>query len=354
MKSTIDYYIDQLINHTNLFDSNINTFDSEKTLDFTNEVILITGAAGTIGEELFRQLTGCQYQKIILVDIAESALYNLSIEFQKQITDAIVFKVANLNDFASIKHIFETYKPTMVFHCAAYKHVPLMEVNPYEAVKTNILATKELADLSTKHQVETFVFISSDKAVEPTSIMGMTKNIAEQYLNNITSDPKTKFTITRFGNILGSSGSVLPVFLKQIELNLPVTITSKDMTRFFIGKQKACQLILESTRIKNLKNNTLIFSKSQPVKISDLAKSVISISKKENLTIEVTGIRSGEKMHETMISVNETLAFTEHPDIFLIEDKKKSAKKIADFKSLENITPNLSTQEVESILRAFL
>ncbi|MCH4553825.1 polysaccharide biosynthesis protein [Aestuariibaculum lutulentum] len=354
MNYSIDYYIDQLINHTNIFDTNINNFNANKTFDFSEETILITGAAGTIGKELFNQLIKCSYKKIILVDIAESALHNLSIDFETQLTSSVVFKITNINDRASVEYLFKTYKPTIVFHCAAYKHVPLMETHPYEAIKTNILATKQISDFAINYNVKTFVFISSDKAVEPTSIMGMTKNISEQYLRQITPSSNIQFIITRFGNILGSNGSVLPVFLRQIELNSALTITDNSMTRYFIGKEKACQLILESTCLKNSKNNTLTFKTSQAVKILDLAKAIISISKRSDLKIEVSGVRSGEKMLETMIAESELLTPTNHPEIFQIEHKKKSTKQIVDFKSLENISPESSTQEIKSILKKLL
>ncbi|WMI65141.1 polysaccharide biosynthesis protein [Aestuariibaculum sp. YM273] len=352
MNNSIDFYIDQLINHTDVFNANINDFEAGKVFDFSEETILITGAAGTIGKELFQQLIPCTFKKVILIDIAESALYNLSIEFTEHINHKIELRVCNINDKASIKHIFSTYNPTMVFHCAAYKHVPLMEINPYEAVKTNIIATKLLADLSAQRDVKKFVFVSSDKAVAPISIMGITKHIAEQYLDSLESN--TEFIITRFGNILGSNGSVLPVFLKQIELNLSLTITDKDMTRYFIGQQKACQLILESTILNKLKNKTLSFKNNSPISIYKLAKSVISISKKDDIIIKVTGVRSGEKLHEIMVDTNESTEPTSHPDIFQIKNKKKPAKQIADFKYLKKITPNTSTLDAEIILRKYL
>lgn len=354
MNHSIDYYINQLIYHTDLFDSRIHNFNPNQTFDFSNETILITGAAGTIGQELFKQLLNCTYKKIILIDIAESGLHELLITFRSQLTDAVVFKIININDKLAVEHIFQLHQPTVVFHCAAYKHVPMMETNAYEAVKTNILATKTLVDVSTENHVSKFVFISSDKAVDPINIMGITKHIAEQYLEAKSKLSPTEFIITRFGNILGSNGSVLPVFLKQITLNLPLTITDKSMTRFFITKEKACQLILESILFNANNFSALSFLNNRPVKISELAKHVISISEKENVKIEISGIRSGEKLHEIMVSKTESSIATNHPDIFRIINKKKSATRAADFKSLENISPFSSIQDIESILRAFL
>jgi FlaA1/EpsC-like NDP-sugar epimerase len=213
--------------------------------NFNNETILITGAAGSIGSELVKQLIDNNYKKLILVDIAESPLYSLIKDLEFKNTGKIDFIILNIKNKKSIKQLFKKHKPTLVFHTAAYKHVPLMENNPYEAIKLNIFGTKLLAKLSVKHKVKKFIFISTDKAVNPISVMGMSKYIAEKHLKYLSLKEKTEFIITRFGNIIGSNGSVLPLFKKQLETGNAITVTSKTISRYFINKYKACHLILE-------------------------------------------------------------------------------------------------------------
>ena len=237
----------------------------------------------------------------------------------------------------------------MVFHAAAYKHVPLMEDNAYEAVKLNILATKILADLSMLYGVKKFIFISTDKAVNPISIMGMSKRIAETYLNYLSSKKKTIFSITRFGNILGSSGSVLPIFLKQIELGKSLTVTDTETTRFFINKAKACRLILEIASWHKPSNNLFTFNMGSPIKVINLAKVLISLTAKNN-AIEIVGLRPGEKVHEEIVSKEETLESTTHIDIFKVIPKAVRSNKTVTLQELKLITPTMANNEIKSIL----
>lgn len=268
-------HIKQLINDSGLIHSNGKLKKSYPKLNLSNETILITGAAGSIGSELTKQLLHCNYKKLILIDIAESPLFELQQELKEK-SDNIEFIILNIVEKESLSHLFKKHKPTLIFHTAAYKHVPLMEYNPYEAVKLNIIATKLLADLSILHAAEKFVFISTDKAVNPISTMGMTKRIAERYLLSLNSENKTKFIINRFGNIFGSNGSVVPLFISQINSGTPITVTSKDMSRYFICKHKACSLILKIATFNTMDASMLTFNMGNPIKILDLARVLTS------------------------------------------------------------------------------
>src|SRR5690606_36049767 len=197
-------------------------------------IIFITGAAGSIGSELARKVSKYNYKKLILIDSAESSLYNIEQEFNQQGVVNFVAIIADIRDNNRMEQLFDVYKPKIVFHAAAYKHVPLMESNPYEAVSVNIIGTKNIASLSVKYSVNKFIFISTDKAVNPTNVMGATKRIAELYVNCLKGKGQTKFITTRFGNVLGSNGSVIPLFKKQIEAGGPITVTHKDITRYFM------------------------------------------------------------------------------------------------------------------------
>jgi FlaA1/EpsC-like NDP-sugar epimerase len=320
------------------------------------DTILITGAAGSIGSELARQLVSSSYKRLILVDIAESPLYSVFKEFEHEDVSKIEFLLLNITEKDSVEYLFETYKPTLIFHAAAYKHVPLMEEHPYEAIKTNILATVLLADLSIKYNVKKFIFISTDKAVNPISVLGMSKNIAENYLTYLSQKNVTDFSITRFGNILGSNGSVLPLFIKQIEAGLPLTITSKTVTRYFINKKKACHLILQIATFNRYRSGIFTFNMGKPIKVIDLAKSLISIYEKHNETIKIkiTGLRPGEKLHEAMIWDEEELLPTENKDILLVNNKNKLEYKSLDFNPLINVTPYHSPQDIKAVLLKYI
>ncbi|WP_052825930.1 SDR family NAD(P)-dependent oxidoreductase [Neotamlana nanhaiensis] len=321
--------------------------------NFTEEVILITGAAGSIGSALAKQLTNSTYKKLVLVDIAESPLYELIKDLENQNTLNMEFVILNITDEASLKKVFEKYKPTILFHAAAYKHVPLMESNPFEAVKLNIFGTKLLADLAITFKVKKFIFISTDKAVNPISIMGLTKLIAEHYLNFLSENKNTKFLITRFGNILGSNGSVVPLLKKQIDFNLPLTVTNKEISRYFISKESACALILKIAETEN-SSNTFTFNMGEPIKIIDLAKRMIHLAKlNENYPIKITGLRPGEKLNEEIINNYEKLNPSKNPDIFIVENSKRKIKPI-DFSKLNQMDLALSAKEIKDILYSLL
>ncbi|MFG6686995.1 SDR family NAD(P)-dependent oxidoreductase [Mariniflexile sp. HNIBRBA6329] len=348
--------IKQLIVDSGLIHSKEKTEKPFQHFNFENETILITGAAGSIGSELARHLLVCNYKKLILIDIAESPLYNLIKEFENEDSNKIDCILLNINETDSVEYLFKTNKPTIIFHAAAYKHVPLMENHPYEAVKTNILATKLLADLAIKYEVKKFIFISTDKAVNPINVMGISKHIAENYIIELAEKSETQFSITRFGNIIGSNGSVLPLFIKQIDSGLPLTITSKTITRYFIDKHKACNLILKIATFNKLDENVFTFNMGEPIKLIDLANCLIELyaNKHTKTDIKITSLRLGEKHEEDIISKNELLVATSDKDILMVKRKNNKPYKKSDFSNLINITPYQSSETIKNILLSYI
>ena len=288
--------------------------------DVNNKIILVTGAAGSIGSEISRQLSLYKFKQLILVDQAESDLYALQQELLQQGVQNFTAIVADVRDKKRMELLFQEFLPQKVFHAAAYKHVPLMESNPYEAVKINVFGTKVLADLSLKFNVERFVMVSTDKAVNPTNVMGATKRVAEMYINCLSAKSKTtKFTITRFGNVLGSNGSVIPLFKKQIEKGGPLSVTHKDITRFFMTIPEACRLVLEAGTMGE-GGEIYIFDMGKSVKIYDIAKKMIHLSGlkyPEDIDIEITGLRPGEKLYEELLANGENTVSTYHDKIMI-------------------------------------
>ncbi|WP_052823395.1 SDR family NAD(P)-dependent oxidoreductase [Neotamlana sedimentorum] len=348
MNSITSNRIDDLLLNSDVFSNTIN--ENIVQHNFCNETILITGAAGSIGSGLVKQLIHSTFKKLILVDIAESPLYNLIKSLENTNTRKVEFFILNITNKSGLVNLFKKYKPTIIFHAAAYKHVPLMENNPLEAIHLNIFGTQLLADLAVDFKVKKFVFISTDKAVNPISIMGFTKLIAENYLKYISENKNTNFYITRFGNVLGSNGSVVPVFKKQIESGLPLTITNEEITRYFIQKETACELILKIALTEE-SSNSFTFNMGEPIKILDLAKRMIHLSKlNKNYPIKFTSLRPGEKLTEEIISNSENLIPTKNPDIFIIENLKTALKPI-DFLKLKQLDSNFSVQEIKTILK---
>jgi FlaA1/EpsC-like NDP-sugar epimerase len=270
--------------------------------DILNKTVMVTGAAGSIGSEIVRQLTQFNPKMIILYDIAETPLYNLEIELKESLKfDNFKTIIGNVLDRERLNYIISRYNPSIIYHAAALKHVPMMEINPYEAVKTNVFGTKNLVELAIEHNTEKFVFISTDKAVNPTNVMGATKRVAEiltkAYYNKYN---KTKFIITRFGNVLGSNGSVIPRFREQIEKGGPITITHPEVTRYFMTIPEACRLVLEAASMGK-GGEIFMFDMGKLIKILDLAKKMIKLSGLElgkDIQIVYTGLRPGEKLYE--------------------------------------------------------
>jgi FlaA1/EpsC-like NDP-sugar epimerase len=285
-----------------------------------DKVVFVTGAAGSIGSEITRQLASCNLKLLVLIDQAESPLYDLQQELLQNGAENFIAIVADVRDYKRMKEIFNEFKPQKVFHAAAYKHVPLMEKSPYEAIKINICGTKNIADLSVAFNVERFVMISTDKAVNPTNVMGATKRAAEMYVSCLSEEKTTtKFTITRFGNVLGSNGSVIPLFKKQIENGGPLTVTHKEITRFFMTIPEACRLVLEAGTM-GVGGEIYIFDMGRSVKIFDLAKRMISLSGlkyPEDIDIKITGLRPGEKLFEELLANGENTIKTYHEKIMI-------------------------------------
>ena len=297
----------------------------------SGKVVMITGAAGSIGSELVKQVSPFNPQKLILVDQAESPIYDLDIDIRskygEQLTEVVV---ADVRNNSRMKSVFKEYRPKIVFHAAAYKHVPLMETNPTEAVRTNVQGTKTLVDLSSEYEVEKFIMISTDKAVNPTNIMGASKRIAEIYAQAANEHSNTKFITTRFGNVLGSNGSVIPLFRKQITEGGPVTVTHKDITRFFMTIPEACQLVIEAGNMGE-GGEIFIFDMGKSVKIMDMAKKMIALSGLElgtDIQIKVTGLRPGEKLFEELLASEENTVKTHHNKIMIAKVRESNFEKI--------------------------
>ena len=282
--------------------------------------ILVTGAAGSIGSGLALQILHYQPKELVLFDQAESPLHELGLSIKDLAHESKVEKViGDIRNKERLRKVFETFHPQIVFHSAAYKHVPLMEENPSEAILTNVFGSKNLADIANEFGVESFILISTDKAVNPTNVMGASKRIAEMYCQSFDAHSKTKFITTRFGNVLGSNGSVIPIFKKQIENGGPIRITHKEINRFFMTIPEACQLVLEATSF-GAGGEIYLFDMGQPVKILDLAKNMIRLSGLEpekDIEIEFIGLRPGEKIFEELLANEENSLPTHHEKILV-------------------------------------
>jgi FlaA1/EpsC-like NDP-sugar epimerase len=295
-----------------------------------DKTVLISGAAGSIGSEIVRQVLTFNPKRVIILDQAETPLHHLSLELEKIHSKSKIHNViADVRNKEAMNKVFKYYKPQVVYHAAAYKHVPLMEENPSQAILTNVEGTKILADLSCEHNVIKFVMVSTDKAVNPSNVMGASKRIAEKYVqslqiknlkeNNLTA---TKFITTRFGNVLGSNGSVVPLFTKQIAYGGPVTITHPDIIRYFMTIPEACQLVLEAGAMGN-GGEIYIFDMGKPVKILDLAKKMIKLAgfvPDRDIKIEIVGLRPGEKLYEELLNDTAKTVPTYHEKIMIAEE----------------------------------
>lgn len=287
-----------------------------------NKTVLITGGAGSIGSELVRQIASLSCDKLLILDQAESALYDLQQELRGIANfERLEFVVGNVRDQGFMKNIFERIRPHFVFHAAAYKHVPLMEGNPYEAVLTNVYGSYNVALLADAYQVEKFVMVSTDKAVNPTNVMGATKRVAEIAVSAINKQSNTNFIVTRFGNVLGSNGSVIPLFEKQIDQGGPITITHPDITRYFMTIPEACQLVQEAG-VMGKGGEIFVFDMGESVKIMDLAKKMIrlkGLSYPDDIDIKVVGLRPGEKIYEELLANDENTEKTHHEKIMIAQ-----------------------------------
>ena len=321
-----DIKIEDLLEREPIKIDNINVI--REVLDKT---ILVTGAAGSIGSEICRQLLQYKPKKIIMLDQAESPLYDLQFELKnndpyKKYVDSMVFVIANVKDLPRMEEVFELYRPDLVYHAAAYKHVPFMEENPYEAIFVNVFGSKNVADLAIKYGAQKFVMVSTDKAVNPTNVMGATKRMAEIYIQSRSTD-QTHFVTTRFGNVLGSNGSVIPLFKKQLAAGGPLTVTHKDIIRYFMTIPEACNLVLEAGAMGE-GGDIFVFDMGKPVKIYDLATRMIQLSGLKGIEIKEIGLRPGEKLYEELLATKENNIPTYHPKIMRAEVRKYPLEEI--------------------------
>ena len=347
---------------------------------------MVTGGAGSIGSELVRLISSFQISQIIVLDNAETPLHNIQLELAdkvknsvdgpldtKAFADKYKFVIADVRDVARLEKVFESYRPDVVFHAAAYKHVPLMESNPCEAVNVNVFGSRNVADMAVKFDVEKMVMVSTDKAVNPTNVMGCTKRLAEIYVQTLSRailsgevKGKTKFITTRFGNVLGSNGSVIPRFREQIINGGPVTVTHKDIIRFFMTIPEACRLVLEAATMGE-GYEIFVFDMGKPVKISDLARNMISLAGFEpdkEIKIVYTGLRPGEKLYEELLNSAENTLPTGHNkisvakvreyklddilvDYSVLKEKVVSMDRVETVRQMKKIVPEFKSKNSE-------
>lgn len=323
-----------------------------------DKTVMVTGAGGSIGAELVRQLSYCQIDRLILVERTEFALFQIESEIKEDFPDTKISSVLrDVCEYEQLQKVFAQYKPQIIFHAAAHKHVPMMEVNASEAIKNNILGTNVVGRLAGEHQAETFVLISTDKAVNPTSVMGATKRISELVVQDLNKHFDTRYVAVRFGNVIGSNGSVIPTFRKQIKKGGPVTVTHPEMKRYFMTIPEASQLVLQAASLGQ-GGEIFVLDMGEPVSILDLAKETIRLSGLRpgvDIEIKFTGIRPGEKLFEELQSNGEQLSKTIHPKIFV--GKIQAYPSFEILKMLETVKKmylQADNEEIRSFLNGFL
>ena len=325
--------------------------------------VLITGSAGSIGAEIVRQVAAFGPSKMMLIDQAESPQHDIRVMMKRDFPDVSAEAVVtSISRRTRMEYIFESFRPEYVFHAAAYKHVPMMEDNPSEAVLNNIYGTKVIADLSVKYGVEKFVMVSTDKAVNPTNVMGCSKRICEIYVQSLNQQLKkeahgagyTQFVTTRFGNVLGSNGSVIPLFREQIKRGGPVTVTDERIVRFFMLIPEACKLVLEAGT-KGNGGEIFVFDMGQPVKIADLAKRMIALSNAQNVQIEYTGLREGEKLYEEVLNEMEGTKPTFHEKIRIAQVREYDYTEVSrEIDELVDIAKKFDNMETVRKMKAIV
>lgn len=297
------------------------TLNLDQISDYVaGKIVLVTGAGGSIGSELSRQMATYSPSRLLLLGHGENSIYDIELELKKKYPEVkIETIIADIQDFARMEQVFEQYLPNVIFHAAAHKHVPLMEKNPFEAVKNNVFGTRNVALCAHNYKADRFVMISTDKAVNPTNVMGATKKVAELIVQSLDKISDTQFSAVRFGNVLGSRGSVIPIFMKQIKEGGPITVTHPDMIRYFMTIPEAVQLVIQAGALAN-GGEVFILDMGKPVKIADLAHDLIRLSGLEpnkDIKIEYTGIRPGEKLFEELLTSEEGAVATRHDRIFV-------------------------------------
>lgn len=301
----------------------------------TANTVMVTGAGGSIGSEICRQLIKFSPRKLLLVGHGEFSIYTIEMELRERLKDTtieIVPIIGDVQDRTQMFEIVETHQPRIIYHAAAHKHVPLMEYNPREAVKNNVIGTKNIAEAADTYGVDTFVLISTDKAVNPTNVMGATKRLAEMIVQNLAKNSETKFVAVRFGNVLGSRGSVIPLFKKQIEKGGPVTVTHPDMTRYFMTIPEASRLVIQAGTLAK-GGEIFVLDMGEPVKIVDLAKNLIKLSgyTEEEIPIEFSGIRPGEKLYEELLGEDEVLPGEVYEKIYVGRTVEVDFERVSQF-----------------------
>lgn len=321
--------------------------------NINGKTILVSGAAGSIGSEIVRQIAKYKPKMILCLDQAETPLHDLWLELNSYEEIQYQTFICDIRRKNRVEEIFKEYKPDIIYHAAAYKHVPMMEREPNEAIITNVEGSKHMSDLALQYDAEMFVMVSTDKAVNPTNIMGTSKRIAEIYIQTLAlqnQDKKTKFVTTRFGNVLGSNGSVIPLFRKQIEEGGPITLTHKDITRYFMTIPEACRLVLEASLIGN-SGYIYVFDMGKPVKIYDLAKRMIELSGLKlgkDIDIEITGLRPGEKLYEELLNDSEVTEKTSHEKIKIARVRSYDAKMI--YNEIDNLIKLAEERNIEEMV----
>ena len=323
-----------------------------------NKTILVTGGGGSIGSELCRQIMTYNPQKLVMVDIYENNLYDIEQELKAKYPNReICAIVASVRDKKRLDEVFDQYKPYLVFHAAAHKHVPLMETSPLEAIKNNVFGTYNTVNCADKHNVKKFILISTDKAVNPTNIMGATKRLCEMIIQAKNKESKTEYAAVRFGNVLGSNGSVVPLFKKQIAKGGPVTVTDKEITRFFMTIPEAVSLVLQAMTFAK-GGEIFVLDMGEPVKIYDMAVNLIKLSGYEpnvDIPIEITGLRPGEKLYEEILMDEEGLQETKHDKIHIAKpmdiDIEMITKKLSKLQFLLENSDNENKKEIKEIMK---
>jgi FlaA1/EpsC-like NDP-sugar epimerase len=325
------------------------------------KVVLVTGAGGSIGSELCRQIAAFGPKGLVMLEQAENNLFNIDRELREARPDlAVAPVIADVGDLGRLDAVFRQYRPAVIFHAAAHKHVPMMELNPGEAIKNNVFGTKNVADVACRYGAQAFVLISTDKAVNPTSIMGCTKRIAGMYCQCLARQPscaKTKFVVVRFGNVLGSAGSVVPIFREQIARGGPVTITHPDMRRYFMTIPEATQLVIQAGAMGK-SGQIMLLDMGEPVKIVDLARDMITLSgfrPDVDIRIEFQGLRPGEKLFEELRTSGEDILPTHHKKIFVWQSRYSSVEEMeAGLKRLQTVTDGASFAEIYAVLQSIV
>ena len=330
--------------------------------NFGGRVVMVTGAAGSIGSELCRQIATFGVKHLVLFDNAETPMHEIRLELEKSFPElSFTPFIGDVRSWERLQMAFEKFRPQVVFHAAAYKHVPLMEENPCEAVRVNVVGSRQVADLCVKYKVEKMVMISTDKAVNPTNVMGASKRLAEIYVQSLglaiergEIQGSTKFVTTRFGNVLGSNGSVIPYFRKQISTGGPVTVTDPKITRFFMTIPEACRLVMEAATMST-GNQIFVFDMGKPVKIVDLAERMIRLAgyvPNEDIKIEFTGLRPGEKLYEEVLSNGENTVPTDHYKIRIAKVREYSHDKVVPFfDKLNNMAVLVKIEETVRVMK---